>query len=678
VTAYARYRLDNFLSENVVTVIGTLQTRYSHDGFASQYTQQTKAWERFVPLLQAELSHLIADRPEVGNWGILLEYPLYRLRKRIDAIILAANKIIVLEVKVGEFRFHAEDERQVEDYALDLRDFHAGCRGHRLIPILWCTNASICPEDESGYADMVAPVQRAGAEGLRTVLGRLVSSDAQAQLVLDEWDAAPYKPVPTIIEAATSIFAGHDVRAIACADASNLAVSAGRIVEIISEAKRHSLKALVFLTGVPGAGKTLAGLQVVHDAVTTGAEDRGDIVYLSGNTPLVVVLREALARDIVCRKRAVGIRSTFADERRLVRTRIQHINDYLREYLTGTESALPHEHAIVFDEAQRAWDADQGARKFERQKSEPSLLLEIMDRHSDWCVCVCLVGGGQEINTGEEGIKGWGDALRNWESVKSSKWTIHGPEDVFHGGTSTGGLSLGELPSGIVSSLAPDLRLSVPLRSYRSPAMSEWVTAVLESDLNEAKSQSAFLAEYPIVLTRSLESARAWLRERGRGERRFGLLASSGARRLRADGLGEILEATHGSAIAQWYLNGRDDIRSSCVLEVPANEYACQGLEIDFSCVCWGGDLIFAPARSNWLCRRLSGNAWNEIRSETDRRYVHNTYRVLLTRAREGIVIWVPGGDQSDLTRKPEELDATAAYLVAAGARMLGLEDGVP
>ncbi len=677
-TAYARYPLSEFLPANPAVVIGTLQTRYAHDGFASQYTQQTKAWERFIPLFQAELNHLVANCPEAAGWGILLEYPLYRLRKRIDALIPTANKVIVLEAKVGENRFRAEDERQVEDYALDLRDFHAGCRGHPLIPVLWCTNAPVGQEDTLAQADIVAPVQRAGADELRTVLRRFVSSSAHARLVLEEWDSAPYQPVPTIIQAATSIFAGHDVRAIARADASNLAVAARRIVEVIAEAKRSSRKAVVFLTGVPGAGKTLAGLQVVHDAVTTGTEDRGDIVYLSGNTPLVVVLREALARDTVYRKRAGGTLAKFADERKLVRTRIQHINDFLREYLTGTETALPHEHAIVFDEAQRAWDAGQGAKKFDRQKSEPCLLLEIMGRHGDWCVCVCLVGGGQEINTGEEGIKGWGDALRALPAGESTKWTVYGPEDVFKGGGSTGGLSLGEQSSGIASVLEPDLRLSVPLRSYRSPAMSDWVAAVVDADLTAAQRQAQLLGEYPIVITRSLEKAKAWLRERGRGERRYGLLASSGARRLRADGLGEILEATDGSAIAQWYLNGRADIRSSFALEVPANEYACQGLEIDFSCVCWGGDLVFAPERTGWLCRQLSGNAWNEVRAELGRRYIHNTYRVLLTRAREGVVIWVSKGDATDRTRKPEELNSTVDFLVAAGAQMLAFEDQRP
>jgi hypothetical protein len=488
---------------------------------------------------------------------------------------------------------------------------------------------------------------------------------------MEDWDTAPYRPVPNIIQAATSIFAGHDVRELGRWDASNLAVSARRILEIVADAKRTSRKVLVFLTGVPGSGKTLAGLEVVHDAISTGVEDRGDIVYLSGNTPLVVVLREALARDTVVRDRASGKKANLSEARRLVRTRIQHINDFLKEYLSGTKVAVPHEHVIVFDEAQRAWDAKQGAQKFERSKSEPSLLLEIMGQHHDWCACVCLVGGGQEINTGEEGIRGWGDAVRGLEPGERQRWTVYGPDDVFEGGSSTGGLALGELPPEICAPAKQELRLSVPLRSYRSPALSDWVSAVIAGDLAEAQRHAPLLGEYPIVLTRSLPEAKAWLRMRGRGQRRYGLLASSGARRLRADGLGLLLGANDGEAIAQWYLNPPNDIRSSLVLEVPANEYACQGLEIDHGCVCWGGDFIFDRDENRWQARRLSGNDWHQARTVEEQRYIQNTYRVLLTRAREGLVIWLSTGDALDRTRAPQELDATAQFLVAAGARML-------
>jgi hypothetical protein len=671
VPAYARYTVGEFLTADAATVIGTLETRHAHDGFATQYTQQTKAWEQFIPLLRAELQSFLAECPDSIQWGVLLEYPLYRLRKRIDAVILAGSTIIVVETKIGVTGFQSADARQVEDYALDLRDFHAGSRGRLLIPMLWCTAAPAQQEVSAPTEDPVGPVHRIGSNELGLVLRRFASSAPNVQLDPAEWDAAPYRPVPTIIQAATSIFAGHDVRAIGQADATNLAVAATRIVGIISDAKANSRKVIVFLTGVPGAGKTLAGLEVVHDAIASGAEGQGDIIYLSGNTPLVTVIREALARDRVHQAAARNLPTTLREERRLVRTRIQHINDFLKQYLKGADTVLPHEHAIVFDEAQRAWDAAQGAKKFDRKQSEPSLLLQIMGRHPNWCACICLVGGGQEINSGEEGMKGWGDAIRQMGEEELQKWLVYGPVDVFQGSASTGGFSLGELPSGIKIIVEPDLRLSVPLRTYRSPATSDWVAALLAGDLAQAKVLASQLGEYPIVVTRSLERAKFWLRDKGRGHRRFGLLASSGARRLRADGLGEFLKATDGLAIAQWYLNNPDDIRSSYFLEVPANEYACQGLEIDFACVCWGGDLIYSRDKTGWVYRQLSGNDWNEARADLARRYVQNSYRVLLTRAREGMVVWVPKGDAGDHTRQPEELDATAELLLAAGANLV-------
>ena len=252
-----------------------------------------------------------------------------------------------------------------------------------------------------------------GRADLPRLLRQLATLPASPSLVRDSWVHSAYKPVPSVIEAATTIFGDHDVRSIARKDASNLDQTAARVVELIARARAMGHRALIFVTGVPGSGKTLAGLQSVHDAVATGAEDEGDIVYLSGNTPLVTILREALARDRHARSAATSKRRTKAEVRRDVRTRIQHIIDFLRDAVSGDSAAAPHEHAIVFDEAQRAWDEKQGQKKFSRATSEPQLLLEIMSRHDDWCSLVCLVGGGQEINAGEEGVAGWGDALRN-------------------------------------------------------------------------------------------------------------------------------------------------------------------------------------------------------------------------------------------------------------------------
>ena len=336
--------------------------------------------------------------PNTADWLVLLEYPLYRLRRRIDVLILSPTAIVVVELKVGESSFRSADRRQVEEYALDLRDFHAASSGLSLVPVLWCTDANTTFSSPSVNAGDVAEVCFVGKFGLAGFLGQISNIVPAAHFEIREWESGQYRPVPTVVDAATTLFAGHGVREITQADATNLDTSANRVVEIIQETKRNGSRSLVFLTGVPGSGKTLAGLQVVHSAVESGVEDKGDIVYLSGNTPLVVVLREALARDVAGRRKARGERPGLAEARNSVRTRIQHIIDFLREYLTNDDGSSPHEHVIVFDEAQRAWDEDYGRKKFGRPSSEPSLLLDIMGRHPDWCSIVALVGGGGARN----------------------------------------------------------------------------------------------------------------------------------------------------------------------------------------------------------------------------------------------------------------------------------------
>lgn len=476
-----------------------------------------------------------------------------------------------------------------------------------------------------------------------------------------------YHPVPSVIQAATSIFAGHDVRQMAQADASNLREAAAHVVELIAWAKRTEKRALIFLTGVPGSGKTLAGLQAVHDAIATGDEQRGDIVYLSGNTPLVTVLREALARSEYSRHNGVKKAKSLHEIRRLVRTRIQHVNDFLKQVLHSGSIQVPFEHAIVFDEAQRAWDEKQGLKKFSRTASEPALLLQVMGLRRDWCACVCLVGGGQEINSGERGVSGWGDAIRGLAAEDVESWVVFGPPDVLSGGPSTGGDSIGDLPRSLDVRIDGLLQLEVPLRSFRSPVLNEWVASVLVGDSSKAREIASKIA-YPIKLTRSLVVARAWLKQITRGQRRCGLVANSGARRLRADGLGEVLNATDGMDIAHWYLNPPGDIRASYSLEVPANEYTCQGLELDFVAICWGGNFVRDLEGQRWLYRRLNGTRWQGVTDPSRRRFIENGYRVLLTRAREGLMIWVPRGDSKDKTREPELLDSTAEYLTSCGA----------
>ena len=673
-SAYYRERISQFLAAQPTQVLGALQASYARDGFSSQYTRQTRVWNEAMPLLQAELAKLVAKRAEAGGWTILLEYPLYRLRRRIDVVVLAGPVVVVIEAKSGSPAFSQGDQRQVEEYALDLRDFHSESNSRKIYPVLWHTDAADAPVQYSLAADsgdVVAPLHMAARHGLQSFLRGLSMENVDPPIAAEDWDYSAYRPVPTIVEAATAIFADHTVTAITNADAENLRVAAARLVSLIQEAKESGSRFLLMLTGVPGSGKTLAGLQVVHSAVASGVEERGDIVYLSGNTPLVTVLREALARDQHAREEQDGSARSLEEIRRGVKVRIQHINDFLKDGLEQPAGTPLHEHAIVFDEAQRAWDEKQGREKFNREASEPTLLLELMARQPEWCACVCLVGGGQEINSGEEGVRGWGEALRKLTPEARKRWTVIGPPDLFEGGPTAGAFSIGELPHEVTRRTDPELQLRVPQRSFRSPGVSEWVNAVIAGRRLEASAIAGRLGNYPILVTRSIEQAKEWLQVNGRGERRFGLLASSGARRLRAYGYGVTLHATAGAEIAHWYLNPKGDIRASFALEVPANEYSCQGLELDLGCLCWGGDMLWDTSAQHWTYSRLSGSAWQRVRSATDQMFIANSYRVLLTRAREGMVLWVPEGSATDHTRDMAPLDSTAKYLLECGADLL-------
>jgi DUF2075 family protein len=382
---------------------------------------------------------------------------------------------------------------------------------------------------------------------------------------------------------------------------------------------------------------------------------------------LVTVLREALTEDEYSRRVRAGKKVKKDAVRFKVRARIQHIMDFLKEYLSGANERPPHERAIVFDEAQRAWDAAHGKHKFKRSVSEPRLLLDIMARHRGWSVIVGLIGGGQEINSGENGMAEWGDALRSLRSEDRSEWEIFGPPGMTDGDRASAFLGLGDLP-GMNITEDPNLTLTVPLRSYRSPRVADWVSAVLDGKQDDAAAIMLEIGEYPILLTRDSQAAVDWLRSQGRGERRFGLVATSTAIRLRADGFGVSLNATDGRDIAYWYLNPRGDVRSSYALEVTANQYTTQGLELDFIGLCWGGDLLISGEK--WTTRRFSGTFWKAANGDRQR-FILNSYRVLLTRAREGIIIWVPRGDPSDPTREPSAYNRTADFLSACGVRTI-------
>jgi hypothetical protein len=611
------------------------------------HAAQLIAWREQIPLLQA------VARGLPGDWRVLLEYPLLRLGKRIDAVLLSDRAILVLEFKTADQTRLARE--QVEDYALDLLDFHAESRAHPVVPILVVMQGLPHPTNWPLLWHAVTPVLDATARNLPALVHEIIERIATPERPLDTsaWDAAPYRPVPTIVEAATMLYRRHGVAEIAeaRADVGNLTRTSDAIAAAIAQARAAQQHLVLFVTGIPGAGKTLCGLNIVF-AADSGA------AFLTGNLPLVFVMREALARDARDHNRSMRM------ARQQTESAIQPLIGFLRDNRERTD--LPHEQVIVFDEAQRAWDAKFGARKFGHAQSEAAMFLDIMRRHPDWAVIVALVGTGQEINTGEAGLAAWGEAL-----LQRPDWQIHAPEGVLASPDPRQHL-FATAPKAMT--IDPRLHLDVPVRSIRSAAAAPWVDAVLRGDAVTAAAIDAAAGGVPFLLTRSLRAMRAALRLLARGQRRAGLVCSAGAKRLRADGVWPNFPHLDADAMAHWFLDRWPDVRASDALELPATQFACQGLELDHVGLCWGNDLIRQggqPARAPWQARAFVGTSWQVMRREAAIAYQVNTYRVLLTRARYETVIWVPQGDATDRTRDPASFDAIARFLAACGARPL-------
>jgi len=659
--AFYRAALADFLVHSPDEILGALLRSYQHNELQKR---QTKAWEKEIQVLKVACAELIRLAPVSTKWLLLLEYPIPRRHKRLDAVVLAADVIFCLEFKTEDKTHSSQPQRQAEDYALDLRDFHEASRDRRIVPVVIVPKAP--PAKDSSVeisTDAVRDVKLANASDLaQTVLTAFNSEHRDDSVPIDPtaWDSSPYRPVPTIIEAAEVLFAGHNVREIAHshAGATNLTVTSDRLVEIIQQAQRQSEKVICFVTGVPGAGKTLAGLNVVHNPALR-REGRPAGVFLSGNGPLVKIVSAAIARDHKRRIRETG-------GERTVGTFIQNVHVFVREGLEKPDKPAV-EKVVVFDEAQRAWNADQNRKKNGIEVSEPETMLSIMDRHQDWAVLVALVGGGQEIHNGEAGLAEWGRTLRE----KYPKWKVAVSPKALEHDTSTAGHRL--FADGNAGSLAiqkePSLHLEVNLRSFRARKIAEWVDAALAGDATKAAAVVPDLRDFPFALTRSLATAREWLHKRARGRQRAGLVASSGALRLRADGLELSSGFRQGNRdiYVHWFLAHPPDIRSSNQLEVAASEFECQGLELDWIGLCWGGDFSFDPSSGGWAFRNFSGSRWGNLKNEIDRQYLLNTYRVLLTRARRGLLLWIPQGDVSDETRLPDFFDSTADYLIRCG-----------
>ena len=693
----------DFLSRDPLFVLGALHDNYHGDSL----TTTDEAWMSEIVLMQQVLE------PWKGESGqIIFEYDIPRLGKRIDVVLLLRGMIFCLEFKVGKKEEFQAGIEQVMDYALDLKNFHLFSHDRKIVPILIPTKYKDYTTEfqPSVYNDDIYNPMITGEENLQKLIFNVLEHAGveRNDETIDNWLISPYTPTPTIIEAARTLFENHSVEDITRHEADKVSTdrTINYILDVIQQSKEQRNKSICFVTGVPGAGKTLVGLDVaIKQTYKDGELDKENgAVYLSGNGPLVAVLTEALARDNQKKCAEKGERKNMSDSRREVSEFIQIIHRYRDNMLAKIKNPVENgvveidpekavhleatgygevEHVAIFDEAQRSWTHKRIAEYLKRggtygnklkvpnfPMSEAEFLIWSLDQREDWAVIICLVGGGQEINTGEAGITEWINALNNrfrhWNVFISNKLTDQ------------------EYAEGRVNELlhendkvtyTNDLHLAVSLRSFRAETLSAFVHSLLSFAPDAASLyQDVAKKGYPIVMTRDMEQARAWLRKQARGSQQTGVLVTKVAARFKPLAV-QILGQGDENAV-HWFLEDKTDIRSSNYLEDAATEIQVQGLELDYACVLWDADMRYEDG--HWAYYKFNGkNRWNPENNEENRKYMLNAYRVLLTRARQGIVICVPRGNDrltpegfpEDPTRLPEFYDGTYEYLRSMGLK---------
>ena len=700
------YRSDfkSFIESDPYSILGHI-----HDAFHGQaLTSTDEAWNSEINLLQRVLVPWKDEDAE-----IIFEYDIPRLGKRIDAVLLLRGIIFCLEFKVGQKDALQSDVEQVMDYALDLKNFHRYSHDRIIVPILIPTkhrssSNSFIP---SVYDDSIFNPLITGANGLQNLInGVLQHARANTPGTIKDWIISPYTPTPTIIEAARSLYENHSVEDITRHEADKVTTDAtiAYILDIINRSKKNGEKSICFVTGVPGAGKTLVGLDV---AVKQSYQEDGTFnvddgaVYLSGNGPLVAVLTEALARDDYKKSKNKGEDKKLSDSRREVSKFIQIIHRYRDNMLAKIKNPVVDgkleidplkavklqqsgygevEHVAIFDEAQRAWTHKRIADYLKRggtygnklkvanfPMSEAAFLIWSLDQREDWATIVCLIGGGQEINTGEAGISEWITALNDhfpyWKVYISDKLTEP------------------EYAEGRVNELlkhnskveySDRLHLGVSLRSFRAERLSTFVHSLLSFNPDaEELCKNVISHRYPIILTRSMDKARSWLRQQARGTQQTGILISKVSARFKPLAV-HVLPQSDDNAV-HWFLEDKTDVRSSNYLEEAATEIQVQGLEVDYACILWDADMRYDDGK--WSFWKFNGKTqWIPEKNIETQKYMLNAYRVLLTRARQGMVICVPEGNSNktpegfpeDPTRLPAYYNSTYEYL-----KRLGLDE---
>jgi hypothetical protein len=658
--SYRRYgygaAVSTFLESRSESILGVLAQRSAFDVDRTQVA----AWETSIEVLRAVLS------PRAGEGHLFFEFDVPRLGRRIDAVLVLRHAVFVIEFKVGAKAFLTADLDQVVDYALDLKHFHETSHDVPVVPILVATEAR--PATVQAAMDPAVPNLLLLMCCTPETLGQGISlalelTDGPA-IDAEAWVRGRYKPTPTIVEAAMALYARHSVADISRSDAANLGQTSGFVTQVIARARQEGRKAICFVTGVPGAGKTLVGLDVATQS--TNAEAELHAVYLSGNGPLVQVLQEALARDRKRREEEQGRSLGIGEARRQVKSFIQSVHHFRDDGLA--DPVPPIDHVAIFDEAQRAWNREQTASFMQRKRgqagfdlSEPEFLISCLDRHPTWAVVVCLVGNGQEINTGEAGIAEWLGSVER----RFPEWEVYVSPELGQGDAAVAALKA-QVQARDKLHEAPSLHLATSVRSFRSERYSEFVNRLLDLDVEGAKALlPEATARFPLRLTRDIAAAKAWLRARARGTERYGIVVSSAAQRLKPHAIDVRVKVDP----VHWFLAGKEDTRSSYYLEDVATEFQVQGLELDWTCVVWDGDLRHGG--DAWTHHSFVGDRWTNIHKPDRRTYLLNAYRVLLTRARQGTVIVVPEGDAADPTRAPAFYDPIYSYLRAVGVPVL-------
>jgi hypothetical protein len=653
--SYYHNTVDIFLEDETNSIFGQLVNNHQHN----LEEQQKNAWIKQIDLLKLWLNNI--------DGKLYFEFSIPRMGKRVDNILITKDLILVIEFKIGEKHFTKEAQLQTIDYCLDLLNFHEGSHNKKIIPILIATKA---PYEQCNIERAIKLEQciLCNDDNFENTINKIITTNTAIHNIdISEWENSAYKPTPTIIEAAQALYKGHSVQEISRSDAGakNLSRTAIVVNNIIETAKSKKHKSICFLTGVPGAGKTLAGLNIANERLKEDESEHS--VFLSGNGPLVYVLREALTRDSVESARVKGYKLKKTDAEREAKAFIQNIHHFRDDNLKSNKP--PVEKVVVFDEAQRAWQKEQVSKFMKTKKgiddfemSEPEYLISVMNRHEDWCTIVCLIGGGQEINTGEAGVSEWIVSLKH----KYSNWNIYYSDKILAEKTTylNDEILLKWLKS--KGQKETDLHLAVSVRSFRSENVALFVQHILENEPEKAKEIfDSIKNNFPIYLTRNLKTAKTWLKHQAKGSERIGIVASSGGRRLRPEGIDvkNVIEPEN------WFLNGKEDVRSSYYLEEISTEFDIQGLEIDFTCVAW--DINLFHDSNEWNYQSFKGSKWQKINQYTVKNYLLNSYRVLLTRARQGMIIFVPEVDDSDPTRPKVFYDNTFAYLLKCGLNIL-------